>query len=475
MKMKVILVNFQNEYLSKKGKWYRKSKMPKFITTRFIPFCERHKLPVYEIKSDFGSPNLTKNIGCAPGTYGFKTLIPDSKFAAKPFIKSDNSPNFVRENNGEMPVEKPLEFKHWLDVNIGDPSQIGYVLVLGMGLESSIALIGNEMAKYGYKIRILKEGTESTNKNKKYTDFMLDKFPLVSWGKIINFVTFVKDMNKYAKIVPVESNWRPSLYLPLGDDYSVIETDTSLVAEKKETLKESEKRPINLMTTDENETLSKAETIAMMKNQMKNQYKNSETIETDNSEENLEEEIEETVKPITRNEQKLSQADAARKRVEDYYRKMNGGEVETTKEVEPITPQVTEPVRVEPVRVQPVEPPVVTKVEPIITQPVVQQIHIKSAKPAPSKEKYAYIFDSMIYIENQLYKNRPKEVTPANFVKSNIINGNVGTRKNIKPKTTNINKISVHERYMLQAQKQKRDNAINGVKTKLSSGKKGEE
>lgn len=474
MKVKVILVNFQNEYLSKKGKWYRKSKITNFIIDRFIPFCERHNLSVYEIKSDYSSPNSTKQVGCAPGTYGFKTLISDSKFASSPFIKSDNSPNFVREKNGEMPVEKPIEFKHWLDVNIGDPSQIGYVLILGMGLEASITMIGHQMSKYGYKIKILKEGTESTNKNKKYTDFMLDKFPLVSWGKVVTFVNFVKDLKKYSKITPVESGWKPSPYPPLeGDEEPVPELDTSFATiEKKEPLKENEKRPINLMTTDEGATLSKAETIAMMKNQMKNQYKTDNEIEDD--EKAFEEE---PAKPINKAEQKLNQTDAARKRVEDYYRRMYGEE-ETVKEVEqPVQQVVQQPIQ-QPVQqpVQQVAPtPVVTKVvEPVITQPVVQQIHIKNTKPAPSKEKYAYIFDTMIYIENQLYKDRQKEVTPANFVKSNIINGNVGTRKNIKPKTTNINKISVHERYMLQAQKQKRDNAINGVKTKLSDGKKDE-
>lgn len=459
MKVKVILVNFQNEYLSKKGKWYRKSKITSFIIDRFIPFCERHNLSVYEIKSDYSSPNSTKQVGCAPGTYGFKTLISDSKFASSSFIKSDNSPNFIREKNGEMPVEKPIEFKHWLDVNIGDPSQIGYVLILGMELESSITMIGHQMSKYGYKIKILKEGTESTNKNKKYTDFMLDKFPLVSWGKIVTFIDFVKDLKKYSKIIPVESGWKPSPYPPLeGDEEPAPELDTSFATiEKKEPLKENEKRPINLMTTDEGASLSKAETIEMMKNQMKNQYKsNNESVETDDSAFE-----EESAKPINRTEQKLNQTDAARKRVEDYYKRMYGEE-ETTKEVEQPVQQVA-------------PTPIVTKVvEPVITQPVVQQIHIKNTKPAPSKEKYAYIFDSMIYIENQLYKDRQKEVTPANFVKSTIMNGNVGTRKNIKPKTTNINKISVHERYLLQAQKQKRDNAINGVKTKLSDGKKDE-
>lgn len=506
MKMKVILVNFQNEYLSKKGKWFSKSKITKFITSRFIPFCDRHNLSIYEIKSDYSTPNMINQNGCVPGTFGFKSLIEEGKLAAKPFIKSDNSPNFIRPNHGDNPVEKPEEFKHWLDENIGDPSQIAYVLLLGIGLESSITMIGHEMAKYGYKIKILKEGTDTTNK--KYTEFMLDKFPLVSWGKVINFVNFVKELKKYSKIVPVESNWRPSPYPPVGQTSSQESYNTESIFEEepqpdpiptvtpaKEVLKESEKRPINIMTTDPNANISKADTIAMMKSQMKAQYHQSEEI-TPKAEPAIEfspaEEKEEiSVQATPRPAEKVNQADAARRRVEEYYKKMFGEDPTTEEDVAPLVepePVVEpeqdittivqpEPIVTEPVVQQPVQPEVVPEtpkiVEPIIVQPqpIVQEVKVKSTRPSPSKEKYAYIFDSMIYIENQMYKDRPKETTPANFIKSTIINGDVGTRKNVKPKTQNINKISVHEKYALMDAKKRRDNAIEGIKYKPSNGK----
>jgi nicotinamidase-related amidase len=166
-KFNIISVDYQNDFCSAKGKYYKERPCHSFIQTEFIPFLKKHNLKIAEIVCDYRlpRPNETEQ-WCVPGEWGYSSMIDPAVKLPNIWIKSMHSPEWIRENGGNPlkkaghPYQDPEAFNHWLRSTIGSPENAGLVVLIGLTLDVCVLCTAQQLSFRGYDVRILNEGSD---------------------------------------------------------------------------------------------------------------------------------------------------------------------------------------------------------------------------------------------------------------------------------------------------------------------------
>jgi nicotinamidase-related amidase len=210
--IKIISVDFQKDFSSKEGHWFKPRPSVKFVKNTLIPFFIKKKIKVAEIISDYRQPRLgDPGRGCYPGENGFISEIPNNIKLKNVWIKCMNSPIWVRKNIGNpdkkpgLPYQDPKSFTRWLYSVIGRPEKIDAVVLIGLTVDCCVSFVAQELTWRGYKVKILKEAVDTfiySGKEEKQT--ILKTISANHWAEIISWnelkEMFAKNSKKRLKI-----------------------------------------------------------------------------------------------------------------------------------------------------------------------------------------------------------------------------------------------------------------------------------
>ena len=194
MAIRFIFVDFQKDFSAKGGPHYRLRPSVKFIKGILLPFLNRKKIKVAEIISDYRQPRKNgRTECCVPGQWGYESEIPKQNKNSDIWIKSANAPSWVRKNAGDPkrqagePYPNTARFDKWLSKNIGKPEKTEFVVLMGLTLDCCVLCTAQELKFRGYKVKILKEATDTYNGTKKEKDMIISNFPLINWAREISW------------------------------------------------------------------------------------------------------------------------------------------------------------------------------------------------------------------------------------------------------------------------------------------------
>jgi len=198
--VKIISVDFQKEFTSPEGKWFNPGKSVNFIKETIIPDCRAHNLKIFEIVSDYRQPRPGDlGDGCYPDTPGFESEIPEDVKTSDTWIKSMNSPIWVRENIGKghlppgLPYQDPEGFTKWLKGTVGSPESIDLVALIGLTIDRCVFCAAQELRWRGYDVKIVEEGTDVVGGDEIYKKQILTKSPLLNWASVVTWNELKKD------------------------------------------------------------------------------------------------------------------------------------------------------------------------------------------------------------------------------------------------------------------------------------------
>src|SRR3989338_9527636 len=126
MNIKIISVDLQKDFSAEGGKHYKPRPAVGFIKNTLVPYLAEKNIKIAEIVSDYRLPRpADRDDSCNPGTWGYKSEIPDSIKEKPVWVKCMNSPIWIRENIGDstkqpgLPYQEPKKFSERIDRVIG--------------------------------------------------------------------------------------------------------------------------------------------------------------------------------------------------------------------------------------------------------------------------------------------------------------------------------------------------------------------
>ncbi|GEM_PF-388042 len=168
MTFSIISIDYQNDFCSPTGKFYKKRDCHTFIEQEFIPFLKDKNIKLAEIISDYRLPRPSEHEAyCVPGTSGYLSAIDATVKIGTPWIKSMNSPDWMRQHGGNpaetagVPYQDSQAFTDWLIKTVGSPDQAGTVVLIGLTLDCCVLCTAQQLYFRNYKVKILKEGTDT--------------------------------------------------------------------------------------------------------------------------------------------------------------------------------------------------------------------------------------------------------------------------------------------------------------------------
>jgi nicotinamidase-related amidase len=202
MVIKFISVDLQHDFSAKGGSHYKVRPSVQFIKDTLLPFLQKKKMKVSEIISDYRREyNRKDNDACIPGTWGYISELPAKNENENIWIKCQNSPIWVTKNIGNpkkkpsAPYQDPKAFTRWLNSTIGKPEDIDLVVLIGLTLDCCVLCTAQELKFRRYKVRILKEATDTYSGTKTEKEMILKNYPLINWAKPIAW----KELRKFLK------------------------------------------------------------------------------------------------------------------------------------------------------------------------------------------------------------------------------------------------------------------------------------
>lgn len=181
-----LAVDYQNDFAGPQGRWYKPRPCHTFIEEIFCPALCDYGKQLSEIISDYRLPRPSETIEyCVPGTVGYESRLPDDIKTQNRWIKSMNSPVWVR-NNDDKPYSDPSAFSSWLEKEIGNPTSAGEVVIFGLTLDCCVLCLAQELYFRGYKARYLVEAVDTYNGSSSEKEAML-RTPLPMWGVPISW------------------------------------------------------------------------------------------------------------------------------------------------------------------------------------------------------------------------------------------------------------------------------------------------
>ena len=202
MKYAIISVDFQNSYLLKDQEFYcSRPGLLSGIVRNLYPLLRKYDIQVHQIMSDYRAPSKEHKVGCQPGTIGFLSGLNNSYCTNEPFYKANISPLWQRKNIGQadMPTEEPYlnasKFYEWVRNNFGSPSDIKIIL-MGIGIESSMFATAKEFSQMGYDVYFLYEACDTIRHNKAYKKLLFENSPLLEYVGLMTYKKLRKDLRK---------------------------------------------------------------------------------------------------------------------------------------------------------------------------------------------------------------------------------------------------------------------------------------
>lgn len=190
-KYKLIAIDLQNDFASEGGKAYRPRPCVKFLTDTVFPFLQEKGVKILEIVSDYRAPRKgDRGDLCAPGTWGYESIVP-SDIVEDRWIKSMNSPIWIRENIGDPDKKAGATypdtqgFGNWLDQNLSGPDQVIPVL-FGLTIDCCVLSAAQELSWRGYYPLILKEGVDHFSGEQTDKEAVLQN-PIPNWAQAISW------------------------------------------------------------------------------------------------------------------------------------------------------------------------------------------------------------------------------------------------------------------------------------------------
>ncbi len=188
--IQVITVDLQNEFASKGGKCWRQRPSVDFLKQIFFPFLEERKMQIHEIISDYRQPRQgDRGDCCYPGTWGYQSIIPD-KLRKSLWIKSMNSPVWVRKGLGKpgfsgLPYPDHQAFETWLKKNIGKPERV-VPLLIGLTIDCCVLSTLQELSWLGYAPVVLRQGVDHRTGRIEDRDQILES-PVSNWARVVEW------------------------------------------------------------------------------------------------------------------------------------------------------------------------------------------------------------------------------------------------------------------------------------------------
>jgi nicotinamidase-related amidase len=190
----LICIDFQRDFTSPGGACYAPRSSVDFVKDVLVPFLRERGLKLHEIVSDYRQPRPGDPRDCCrPGDGGFESDIPPDMKDLNIWLKSMNSPAWVRENIGDpdrepgIPYPDPRGLSAWLESSIGSPGEAGPVVLFGLTLDRCVLCTAQELRFRGYNVRILAEGTDTASGSQEEKRYLLEHPPVTYWARPITW------------------------------------------------------------------------------------------------------------------------------------------------------------------------------------------------------------------------------------------------------------------------------------------------
>ncbi len=191
--IRFLAVDLQGDFTRPDGAFYANRPSVDFIHRTLVPFLRESSIRTLEIVSDYRGPRKGDDRDiCRPGEIGYESDIPVDIKVADIWIKSMNSPIWVRENIGDPdlppgePYPDPSAFERWLKNNAAEPENTTIVLY-GLTLDCCVLCTAQELSFRGYEVYVLEEGTDTRSGDREEKRYLLSNPPLQFWAKSIRW------------------------------------------------------------------------------------------------------------------------------------------------------------------------------------------------------------------------------------------------------------------------------------------------
>jgi len=182
-----VCVDFQKEFTSPDGYFFRKRPMVDFVKKNLFPFLKKKNIKVSEIAADYRKPRRgDRKPHCAPGSDGFLSELPGELRKSR-WVKAMNSPVWTRKNAGTLkktswPYVDDRKFTFWLKKNLRKNC-----ILFGLTLDKCLLCTVQELYFRGYRVKILREGCDTFSGSQKEKEMIFNLLTLTKWAEIISW------------------------------------------------------------------------------------------------------------------------------------------------------------------------------------------------------------------------------------------------------------------------------------------------
>ena len=190
MKLDLICVDFQGDFINPDGLNFNKGSSVSFIKDTLFPFMKKNNLKACEIISDYRLPRgKSGNESCVPGTKGYSSGLPSNLRKGYQWVKCMHNPTWIRqEQDGapKQPTQKPEAFDNWLSENIETKT----VVLFGLTAECCLLNVAQELYFRGYEVYCVYEATDPMNERIGNKENIMFYSSVALYMKTINFEGF---------------------------------------------------------------------------------------------------------------------------------------------------------------------------------------------------------------------------------------------------------------------------------------------
>lgn len=200
--IKIISIDLQKDFTDPKGRAFRDRPSVAFIKDKLVPLLREKGIKIYEIISDYRQPRQgdTGDL-CHPGTLGYESEIPEDVKDSNIWIKSMNSPEWIREGRGDkdavpkLPYPDPELFTNWLNETIGTVEEKNKIVLIGLTLDCCVLSTAQDLTFRGYDVYVLNEAVDVYSGNQEEKEYLLKNVPVKNWADGMTFEEFKNEIN----------------------------------------------------------------------------------------------------------------------------------------------------------------------------------------------------------------------------------------------------------------------------------------
>jgi nicotinamidase-related amidase len=189
-----ISIDLQNDFSSEGGICYNFRPSVQFVKETLFPYLIGRSMVASEIVSDYRQPRAGDDRDCCrPGEWGYNSILPDDIRKGSKWVKSMNSPVWIREGIGDPdrtpgePFPDPGGFNDWLLDHIGDKDEVDLVVLFGLTADCCVLSSVQELKWRGFEVRVLSDATDVRSGDQDEKRKFLSTPPFSFWGKSIGW------------------------------------------------------------------------------------------------------------------------------------------------------------------------------------------------------------------------------------------------------------------------------------------------